>query len=85
MCVLGVSTAAAIAYGVAVFGVLLVIPGTVVLMKGQRALFLGGLLFGGLVWWIAALRLGRPDSWWARRFYDGEKLARARRRYGTAT
>lgn len=79
-----VSTGAAVAYGVAVFGLLLVMPGTITLLKGQRLLFFGGLLFGGIVWWITAFRLGRPDSWWARRFYGTEKLARAQRRYGSA-
>ncbi len=84
MFVLGVSTGAALAYGVALFGVLIVVPGTVTLLKGQRGLFLAGLLFGGIVWWITALRLGRPGSWWARRFYDTDKLARAQERYGSS-
>lgn len=78
-----VSTGAAIAYGVALFGLLLALPGTITLLKGQRLLFFGGLLFGGIVWWITALRLGRPDSWWARRFYSTEKLGRAQRRHGS--
>jgi hypothetical protein len=82
MFVPAVSTGAAIAYCVAVFGLLLVLPGTITLLKGQRLLFLAGLLFAGIVWWITALRLGRPDSWWARRYYRTEKLARAQRRYG---
>ena len=32
------------------------------------------------VWWVAAVRLGRPNSWWARRFYGDSKSARAERR-----
>lgn len=32
---------------------------------------------------IPALRLAKPASWWAGRFYDDEKLARAADRFGT--
>ena len=79
-----VSTPVAIAYGVALFAVLLIIPGTITWLKGQRALLATGLLAGGLVWWITAMRLARPGSWWAERFYDEAKLARSVERYGTA-
>jgi Na+/proline symporter len=79
-----VSTALAIVYGVALFAVLLIIPGTVTWLKGQRALLAAGLLAGGLVWWITAMRLARPDSWWADRFYDEAKLARSTQRYTAA-
>jgi hypothetical protein len=34
-----------------------------------------------MVWWIAALRLARPESWWARHLYGLKKLARAKARY----
>lgn len=78
---LAVSTSVAIIYAVALYGVLIVIPGTVTVLKGQRALFLAGFLAGGLVWIITAFRLARPQSWWARRFYDGEKAQRALARY----
>ncbi len=30
-----------------------------------------------------ASRLAKPASWWARRFYDDEKTARAHERFGT--
>lgn len=30
--------------------------------------------------WVAAARLGRPGSWWARRFYGRRRMARAERR-----
>lgn len=69
-------------YGGFLFLILLLVPATVTLLKGQRALFVIGLLFFGAVWTVAAFRLARPDSWWAHRFYDDHKLARARRRYG---
>jgi hypothetical protein len=54
-------------------------------LKRQWLLFAAGWLTIGLVWWIASLRLARPDSWWARRFYGQDKLARAQSRYGAAT
>jgi hypothetical protein len=73
-----------VVYTVALFTVLIVAPLTVTALKRQWLLFVAGWLTIGLVWWIASLRLARPDSWWARRFYGPEKLARAQRRYGAA-
>ena len=64
---------------------LIVAPATITALKGQWLLFVAGWLTLGLVWWIAALRLARPGSWWARRFYDHGKLARAQSRYGAGT
>jgi len=32
------------------------------------------------VWWVAATRLARPNSWWARRYYGEAKAERAERR-----
>lgn len=72
----------AAAYVVALFLLLLVIPGAVTLLKGQVLLFVAGVFTLALVWTVASFRLAKPDSWWARRFYDEAKLARARRRYG---
>jgi hypothetical protein len=80
--ILAVSSGAAIAYGIGLWLVLIVAPATVTALKGQWLLFVAGLLTIGIVWWIAALRLGRPDSWWARRFYDADRVDRSRRRYG---
>jgi hypothetical protein len=76
-----VSTGLAIAYGVFLWVVIIVGPLTVTALKRQWLLFAAGWMTVGAVWWIAALRLGRPESWWARRFYGEEKLARARERY----
>ena len=70
-----------LAYAILLFAALIVVPGGVTLLKGQRALFGAGFAVGGLVWMLSAFRLAKPESWWARRFYDGDKLARARRRY----
>ena len=48
-----------------------------------------GMAFAGIVihvtWYIGAVRLAKPDSWWARRYYVGEnedKLERAIARHG---
>jgi hypothetical protein len=79
---LAVSTGVAIAYGIGLWVVLIVAPATITALKGQWALFVAGWLTLGMVWWIAALRLARPASWWARHFYGEAKLARARSRYG---
>jgi len=73
----------AVAYGVGLWLILIVVPGTITWLKGQHALFAAGLVVGGLVWTITAMRLARPDSWWARTFYADEKLARTRARYAT--
>ena len=65
---------------VVVFGVTLGIAGITV-AKGHVALFIAGLLLLGLVWLIAAPRLAKPNSPWAKRFDGSEKLERSRRRY----
>jgi len=31
---------------------------------------------------VGAIRLAKPSSFWARRFYSGRKLARAEQRFG---
>lgn len=82
---LAVSTGVAIAYGIGLWVVLIVAPATITALKGQWALFGAGWLTLGMVWWIAALRLARPESWWAGHFYDPDKLARVQARYGTTT
>lgn len=79
---LAVSTGLAVAYGIGLWVVLIVAPATVTALKGQWALFGAGWLTLGMVWWIAALRLARPGSWWSRRLYGPDKLARAQSRYG---
>jgi len=56
-------------------------PAVVTVLKGHLALFVAGFLLLGLVWIIAAFRLARPNSFWARRFYGPEKLERSKLRY----
>ena len=50
-------------------------------LKGKWGMTLLGLLVG-IVWIVSALRLAKPRSWWARRFYGPEQLEAARRRFG---
>jgi hypothetical protein len=78
---LAVSTGVAIAYGIGLWVVLIVAPATITALKGQWLLFAAGWLTLGLVWWIAAMRLARPRSWWARHRYSPKRLARAEDRY----
>lgn len=51
-------------------------------LKGKSGMVLAGVVFHPC-WWIGALRLGKPDSWWARKFYGDDKLAAARERFPT--
>lgn len=69
-------------YVVLVYVLLAVLPGAVTLLKGQRLIFVVGLLLGGILWIVSAFRLARPSSWWSKRYYRGRKLERAVRRYG---
>jgi hypothetical protein len=61
------------------------IPAAISWAKGQRAAFVLGFLLLGMVWVVAACRLARPSSPWARRFYGPEKMRRAEARFGSAT
>jgi hypothetical protein len=83
MRLLAVSSGVAVTYAIGLYLLLGVAPLVVTALKRQWLLLITGWLTVGLVWWIAALRLGRPDSWWARRFYSDDKLARSEARYGT--
>lgn len=49
-------------------------------LKGRNELVMIGVFFHP-VWWVGAFLLAKPDSWWARKRYQGEKLARSRRRF----
>jgi|GEM_PF-5465723 len=61
-----------------VLGVLLVyvVPMVITGLKGKQGMLLAG-VFLHPVWWVGAIRLALPDSYWARRFYGPDKLARA--------
>jgi hypothetical protein len=76
-----VSSGVAIAYAIGLWVVVIVAPATITALKGQWLLFAAGWLTVGAVWWIAAVRLARPRSWWSRHRYGPDKLARSRARY----
>jgi hypothetical protein len=79
---IAISTGIQIAYVVALVVVPFVGPATVAEMKGHDFLVGFGWLTFGITWWIAAFRLARPESWWARHLYGPRKMARAEARYG---
>jgi hypothetical protein len=58
------------------------IPAGITWTKGRRVAFILGFLLFGMIWIVAACRLARPSSWWARRFYGPEKMQRALNRFG---
>jgi hypothetical protein len=60
------------------------VPAGITWAKGQRAAFVLGFVFLGMIWLVAACRLARPDSWWAERFYGAAKLRRSEERFGCA-
>jgi hypothetical protein len=44
------------------------------LLKGKSGFALAGFVgFLHFLWWIGAIRLAKPNSWWARRFYVGDR------------
>ena len=49
-------------------------------LKGKPWFLLLGLVVGWF-WVFGSLRLAKPDSWWSRRFYTGDKLQLARVRF----
>jgi hypothetical protein len=51
-------------------------------LKGRYALSVVGMVvLFGIPAVLAATRLARTDSWWARRFYDDARLREAEERY----
>ncbi|MEX0972334.1 MAG: hypothetical protein WDZ46_03650 [Solirubrobacterales bacterium] len=78
----------ALAERLLVLAILLVvvgIPAGITWSKGQRAAFVLGFVVMGMIWIVAACRLARPESWWARRFYGAKKMQRALNRFGSET
>jgi hypothetical protein len=51
----------------------------VALLKRKWGSFLVGWVIP-LAWIVAALRLAKPESWWAKRFYDEQKILRSEAR-----
>jgi hypothetical protein len=68
-----------LAFGVVCLWLVALLPaGVVAILKDRLLLFLAGWLTLGFTWFVAAIPLADPNSFWARRFYGEERLARAR-------
>jgi hypothetical protein len=50
-------------------------------LKGKPWMLLLGFLIGWC-WIFGSLRLAKPQSWWARRFYDSVKMNASHARFG---
>ena len=72
------------AVGIGVLIVLYVVPAVLTALKGKYGYTAVGVLIHPL-WWVGAIRLAKPDSYWARRFYTAAKLDRAYVRFPTFT
>ncbi|MEV5840029.1 hypothetical protein [Nocardia sp. NPDC052112] len=66
--------------GITAFAVLFILPIVVTALKGKIGMLALG-VFIHLIWWFGAIRLAKPNSYRARRFYDGDKLQRAHDRF----
>jgi hypothetical protein len=58
--------------------------GVTAVLKGKYVLAAVGILLPIWVWPVAAVRLAKPGSLWARSFYGEVKMGRAAARYGLA-
>jgi signal peptidase I len=63
----------------AAYVVILLAAGVVTALKGKWATLVVG-LFTGIPWLFGAVRLAKPRSWWARRYYGERAMSRARAR-----
>lgn len=79
---LAISTGVQIAYVVGLIVVPFLVPVTVAEMMGHDILMAAGFYTLGIAWWMAAFRLAKPGSWWARHLYGPRKVARAEERWG---
>jgi hypothetical protein len=56
------------------------------LLKGKFVFAFAGFIgVLNVLWWVGAIRLAKPNSWWARRYYVGDrghKLDEAIARHG---
>lgn len=67
-----------LAFGLASAWLLGLIPAALVsILKGRLLFFAVGWILFGITWFIGALALAEPGSWWARRFYGEGRAARA--------
>jgi hypothetical protein len=58
-------------------------------LKGKYVFAFAGIIgVLNVLWWVGAVRLAKPNSWWARRYYVGDrahKLQEAIARHGDPT
>jgi len=60
------------------------LAGAVTAVKGRWGWVLLGLLTGGVLWLGTAFLAATPESLWARRFYDEDKMRRVRGQFEAA-
>jgi len=59
---------------------ILLVPLVICVLKGKLATGGFGLIVG-IVGIVGSIRLAKPTSWWARRFYGSDKLTRSQARF----
>jgi len=65
-----------------VLGIVWILAEVVACLKGRYGLAIAGfVVLLGIPAMIASVRLARVDSWWARKFYDEDKLLRSAERF----
>ena len=57
------------------------VPIVICILKRKIIMAIISLVTTGIVAIVGASRLAKPNSWWARRYYDPDKLERARQRF----
>ena len=63
-------------------GLIIILAAVIACLKGRWALAIAGfVVLAGIPAMIAAVRLARVDSWWAKRFYGEDKLRRSAERF----
>jgi hypothetical protein len=77
-----------VAYALAIVAIAVYVVSlfTINVLKGKLGFAFAGLIgVLNVLWWIGAIRLAKPTSWWARRYYVGDradKLEQAIARHG---
>jgi len=66
-----------------IIGVAILSLPTICALKGKWGFALAGVIIH-VLWYVGAIRLAKPASWWARRFYSPYKLGEAARRFPDA-
>ena len=63
--------------------ILMLAVSVICFLKGKPVFGTLGLFSGALSWWaiVGAIRIAKPGSWWARKYYGPEKMEIAHRRF----